>query len=121
MSATPVFGNLGSRMTQANTWVPVYTVQSLANGILGATIGFNILNQQPSNNNNGVSNIQIALSMANNPGPQDIITILQMSLNYRYTNNVIIPMSPGETFYVFCDNANVSVRVHGVENALPPI
>lgn len=107
-------GKLGSAALAATTNTTVYTVPGTASF---AVVNFNVCNK-----GNVSANIRVAVAPAAVPVDQDYIeydTVIESAGN---RGNVLertgIFMAQGEKLVVYSSEANIIIRVHGIEEAV---
>lgn len=101
-------GFLGRALLAASTQTLLYTVPA-------ATLA--VVNIRIANQNSTSVNVRVAITGGSTPTPQDFITY-----DFNVDGNSILEetgfvCSAAERVYVFASATNVSVRVHGYEEA----
>lgn len=101
-------GRLGKALLAATTQTLLYTVPALT----VATVNVRIANQGAA-----ASKIRVAITEGGAPSPDDYVTYDKSVGIGDILEETGMVCSAGENVYVYSENANVSVRVHGFEEA----
>lgn len=103
-------GFLGKGTTTANTNAKIYTVPS--------NVQFSTVNIGVVNRGSVPATLRVAISTVDNPTASDYIEYgLILEENGGGYERSCLLMSPGERVLVWSDSSDVSVRVHGLEQA----
>lgn len=101
-------GRLGKATLAAATQTPLYTVPALTL----ATV-----NVRVANRNTTAAKVRVAITAGGVPAVEDYITYDKTVAGSEILEETGLMCSAGEKIYVYSDVANVSVRVHGFEEA----
>ena len=102
------FGSLGKAMSEASSWVAVYSAPDV--GIVGATVGVYLANLHA-----GTSVVKIAIGSTFPPNPVDILDSPKTLNEGDDFERSPLPISPGESVYVYADNSDIACNVRGIE------
>lgn len=101
-------GLLGKAMTIAATNVVVYSAPA---NIAFATVSIAAVNQGA-----GEANLRVAISATGTPAQSDYIEFgAKLAAQGGVLDRSCLALGPNEKVVVWCDTADVSVRVHGLE------
>lgn len=101
-------GLLGKGVTNAGQWSKIYTVPSNAQF---ATISFTAVNM-----NANMAKVRVAISLSDTVSAADHVEFdSELPANGGVLERTCIVVSPGERIHFFADNADVAVRVFGLE------
>lgn len=104
-------GNLGKIMTQANSWVSVYTAPTSIAYSSVTLINF-------ANNDTVAATITLSIGTSSPPGILDnIIPPFTIDPNFTERDKTLHLLSPGEHIFIYCTSSLVSIRAEGIEAA----